>query len=34
LLKPGTYTLLAQDHKESNLIGIEDRIRHHELNYL
>jgi arylsulfatase len=33
-LKPGTYTLLAQDHKESNLIGIEDRIRHHELNYL
>jgi hypothetical protein len=33
-LKPGTYTLLAQAHKESNQIGIEDRIRHHELNYL
>ncbi len=33
-LKRGSYTLLAQDHKESNVAGVEDRIRHHELNYL
>lgn len=33
-LRPGTYSRLAQDYKETNLVGIQDRIRNNELNYL
>ena len=34
-LSLGRGTLeLAQDYKETSLIGVEDRIRHNELNYL
>ena len=31
---PASYSQLAQDYKETSLIGIQDRIRHNELNYL
>ena len=33
-LKRGSYSELAQDYKETSLIGVEDRVRHNELNYL
>ena len=33
-LTPASYSQLAQDYKETSLIGIQDRIRHNELNYL
>ena len=33
-LPPGFFASLAHDYKESSLIGVQDRIRRNQLNYL
>jgi arylsulfatase len=33
-LTAASYSQLAEDHKESSLVGVEDRVRHNQLNYL